>query len=56
MKIKFNRNGIVRDGIILSGPSLTGAYYVKFDEDNTSKETLIFSSEVISILNMESDE
>jgi len=56
MKIKFNRDGVVREGIILSGPSLTGAYFVKFDEDNKSKETLIFSSEVMSILNMESDE
>lgn len=55
MKIKFNRDGIVREGIILKGPSLAGAYWVKFEEDNKSKETLIFSSEVIKVLNMDSD-
>lgn len=55
MRIKFNRDGIVREGIILTGPSLTGAYWVRFEEDNKSKETLIFSSEVIKILNTDSN-
>lgn len=55
MKIKFNRDGIVRDGIILNGPTLTGAYWIRFEEDNKSKETLIFSSEVIEVLNTDSD-